>query len=366
MLGNLGQFYEFFMNGFKFLYGWMFPPAIALAGRRIIISKVNQIGDVTFSLPLASALKRADPTCTVIFLGRGYTEAVCRLYADIDEFADWDKLRPVGLAGLKADVILHIADNKEIYRAAVKAAIPVRIGCLRKARTWFTCNRWVNVKRSNTELHETQLDMRFLKPFHLKTDYTLPEIIALRRFTFTPTLTLTTKQSGDGGKPLLDPRRFNLILHPKTRGQHQEWPEEHYVDLIRMLPPTKFNILVTGSAEEHFTYARLPRHVHDLTGRTTVEELVDLVRHADGLIGASTGPVHLAANFNLWTLGLYTLKKPQYAVRWGPVGTKAVVLNAPVLCDYCSRNISSHCFCLDRISPEEVYRVLQTWTKNKE
>ena len=60
-----------------------------LDGKRILISKTNQIGDVIFALPLTSAIKKIYPTAQIIFLGREYTRALIEHYPDVDEFVDW-------------------------------------------------------------------------------------------------------------------------------------------------------------------------------------------------------------------------------------------------------------------------------------
>ena len=336
-----------------FCWNFFFPSKITLVKKRIIIAKVNQIGDVTFSLPLASAIKRAEPTATIIFLGRGYTKELIEAYGDVDEFANWDELKHTGLSGLKADIILNITQDTMTYQAGCTAGIPVRIGTLRKKATWLTCTHWVNFSRNNSLLHETQLDMKFLKPLGLKWEYTLPEIVSLRNF--------KPIRRTSPFLELLSSSKFNLILHPKTRGNHQEWPVEHFQALINRLPKERYNIFITGSTEEG-TH-RFNDSVHNLTGKTSLNDLVELIAYADGLIAASTGPVHLAANLNKWTLGLYTQRKPQYACRWGPIGNhKVMVRTAPMYCIYCKKNRMDICECLSSILPDEVFKVIDSWT----
>jgi len=345
---------------FKMLYTFFWkPPHIAIPKKRIIIAKVNQIGDVTMSLPLASALKKADPSCTIIFLGRAYTKALIEAYRDVDEFANWDILKHQGLSTLGADIIINITQEKEVYQAGSAASIPIRIGTLRKWYAWSTCTHWVNFTRNGSSLHETQLDMKYLKPFGLQSDYSLHEIMALRQFKEIPCTSPFLK--------LLDSQRFNLILHPKTKGQHKEWPVNRFVELINILPSDKYNIFITGSAEEGAAMLQvLPvlSNVHNLTGKTGLNDLVELIAQADGLIAASTGPVHIAANLKKWTLGLYTKRQPHYAVRWGPIGPRAQTLTSELHCSYCQRNSMTVCICLERISAEEVFTAMATWSKD--
>lgn len=333
-----------------------------LAGKRILISKTNQIGDVTFALPLASVIKQACPNAQVIFLGREYTRALIEHYSDVDEFADWQAMSQLddasalaALRQLKIDIIIHVHPNKRLAYLAKQAKIPLRIGTSTRLYHWLTCNRRIKVSRKDSPLHETQLDMQYLTALDLPGDYSLAQITALRQFKL---LTLTQQV-----KQYLSADKFNLILHPKTRGEHIEWSPEHFAQLIERLPKDRCHIMVTGSSKEgeqvRETMITPFAQVVDLCGVLTLDELQILIAHADGLVAASTGPVHLAASFGIHTLGLYAPIKPFHAGRWGPVGQQADVLSIDKECSWCRDGRS--CRCVNEISVNEVYHTVMQW-----
>lgn len=337
-----------------------------LKNKRIVLSKVNQIGDVIFALPLAYLIKQAEPSCQIIFLGRGYTKALIQSCLDIDEFADWEEIFKLNsedqireFKKLKADIFIHIHPQKDIAKLAKQVGIPIRIGTSHRAYHWLTCNRWVSVSRKKSNLHETQLDLFLLKPLGLKFKYTLSEIIPMRR--------LEVGRVGLADFPALEQLRenqkFNLVLHPLTRGRHIEWPLSHYAELIKYLDPEKFNIFVTGSEAEGqeirpFLIQNFPE-VKDLTGKLSLEELLIFLSEIDGLICSSTGPIHLAAAFGKPVLGLYAPIKPFDAGRWGPVGAKAEVLSLQKDCSDCRDG--SRCRCVGLIEVAQVLKVVRGW-----
>ena len=109
-----------------------------LKNKRIILSKINQIGDVIFALPLASAIKQLEPSAHIIFLGTQYTQELIEHYPDVDEFADWGAIyqdeneiaAAKNLQKLQADVIVHVMANKPAHlvcKVAKLAKIPIRI-----------------------------------------------------------------------------------------------------------------------------------------------------------------------------------------------------------------------------------------------
>ncbi len=339
-----------------------------LKNKRIIISKINQIGDVICALPLASAIKKLEPSAHIIFMGTQYTRELIEHYLDVDEFANWNTIYQDNdeeaavkqFQALQADIIIQVLATRPgdiISRVAKKAKIPLRIGTSHRLRNWLTCNRLVNIGRSQCKYHETQYDMMFMQALGGKKHYSLQEIIALRRF---KPLTKTPRVQS-----LLDPDRFNLILHPKTRCAHIEWKPEQYGELIRLLPTEKFKIFVTGSKAEgdivrEAMLAPFP-HVVDLCGNTSLSELMELIQNIDGLVCASTGPVHLAAAFNVKTLGLYAPIRPFHAGRWGPVGSQASSLSLSKKCNDC-RN-KSFCPCIWELTPQQVCDVLLRWNQ---
>lgn len=339
---------------------------IKIKNKRIIINKISQIGDVTFTLPLASELKRIDPSCTIIFLAKGYIRPLVENYEDVDEFADWDEISKEGIDGateglraLKADIIIHVVLPSRFYRdtyiAAKRAKIRIRLGITFKFYNWISCNRFVHISRGKSGQHETQLDLLFAKPFGGKSHYSLDDVIRLRKYK-------SIKKTADCLR-LLDTTKFNLILHPKTRGEHIEWPPEKFAILIKLLPPEKFNIFVTGNSKEGDQVREVMiapfSHVYDLCGKISLNDLIELIAYADGMICASTGPVHLAANLGINTLGLYAPVKPFDSSRWGPVGSRAEVLCVERSCIDC--RVTKQCHCISEIMPLQVQAVVLRW-----
>lgn len=337
-----------------------------IENKRIILSKTNQMGDLLLALPIASALKKLAPTCHIICLAREYTRPIAEHYQHIDEFADWNSISAQSeqgavnaLAALRADIIVHIYAVKAICTLAKKAKIPLRIGSGRCLYSWWTCNKLVNISRSKSGLHETQLDMMFMKAFGVKKHYSQADIIQLR--CFKP----FAKQAAC--LSLLDNKKFNLIMHPKTRGQHIEWTPQRFAELIALLPHDKFNLFVTGNAQEgqqiRAEIVTPYPHVHDLTGKLSLEELMQFIANADGMICASTGAVHIAASYGIYTLGLYAPIRPFHAGRWGPVGDKAETITINKQCDDCRYH--GMCKCITEILPQQVCDVVIRWYNEK-
>lgn len=323
-----------------------------------IISRTDAIGDVVLTLPVAGVLRSLYPSARILFLGRAYTRDIIDACANIDGFLDWDQMKDAFpaklLAAIDAGAIIHVFPKKPIARAAWKARIPRRIGTTNRLYHWLYCNIRVVLSRKNSPWHEAQLNLQLLKPLGAKENYTLEEIGGF--YGLTRLVALRQDVAA-----LLSPDRFNLILHPKSRGSAREWGLDNFRQLIALLPRERFNIFLTGTAAEGKELEPLRQEfpfLTDLTGRLSLGELMSFIARADGLVAASTGPLHLAAALGINAIGIYPPIRPMHPGRWAPVGKKAMVFVEKKECEACRK--SGDCACMRAVEPRALSEYLQS------
>ena len=329
----------------------------------IIISRTDRIGDVVLTLPLSFILKQQFPGSRIVFLGRDYTQSIIEACPTVDHFLSWDAIQKLALNRQKevfwqqkADVIIHVFPNRRIARLAKIAGIQERIGSSRRWFHWLSCNKRVYLKRRGQGLHEAVLNARLLSPlcdtskFGKKVLSEFPVIKNQRR-------------PGAKVKALLRGNKFNLVIHPFSKGSARDWPTRHFVDLIKSLPEDKFHIVVTGSTEESQKIKKkikpLCKGFTDASGKINLNELIDLLATADGLVVGSTGPLHIAAAMGQRTLGLFPGQKGLSPDRWGPLGPRAKSLAAHRNCSRPCR--FEHCLCMEEITVDEVREQVLRW-----
>ncbi len=326
--------------------------------QNIIISRTDSIGDVVLTLPLAGIIKEHYPNCKLYFLGKTYTEAVIKLSKHVDEFLNWDKIQqsenPINeFKKLDADAIIHVFPNKQIAQIAKQAQIPNRIGTLGRVFHITTCNKKVKFSRKKSDLHEAQLNTKLLQPIGVSHEFSLNELIEHYGL-FNP------KPLSEELRTQIDKTRFNLILHPKSKGSAKEWGLNNFSELIKILPKEKFKIFVSGTKEEaDLINNQLPfeqENVVSLLGKLTLQKYISFINETDGLIAASTGPLHIAAALGKVAIGLYSPKKPIHPGRWQPLGKKASALVYDENCEKCKKG--NDCDCIFKISPNTIVDLL--------
>ncbi len=323
----------------------------------VIISRTDSIGDVVLSLPLATILKQQFPNMIVGFMGTKYTKAIIETCSAVDIFIDVDDFltKEVTLAGEKPQCIIHVLPRQNIAKHAKSLQIPQRIGTINRLYHWLSCNTFVRLSRKNSPLHEVQLNLKLLKPFGIKTNYSLEEITDL--FSLTEIAELPKKFEN-----LLQTDKFNLILHPKSRGNGREWDLDHFISLIEMLDLNQFQIFVSGTdAEKEFLQPLIDKVGHRVTnliGQMTLSEFISFIAACDGLLASGTGPVHIAAALQKHSLGIYPPMKPIHPARWQPIGKKAQFFVLDKNCNACSP-AKIHCLCTQAIQPSEIKQTLE-------
>lgn len=336
---------------------------------KVLISRTDAIGDVILTIPILSILKENIGISELHLLGKSYTEDVVLANVVVDKFINFDVLEALQYDDqvriIKAenyDAIVHVFPNQAIARLARDSGIPMRIGTASRWFHWLTCNKLVQLNRKMSDLHEAQLNLKLLKAFDIKHSYSLEEIFL--HFKLFNVLPLPTRFSS-----LLADNKLNIILHPKSNKSAREWGLQNFLELINLLPKDKFKIFISGTNADKTTMTEwlklLPAHVVDITGTMTLKEFISFIHHSDGLLAASTGPLHIAAALGNNALGLYPPMRPIFPRRWAPIGPSASYLVSGKACKRCEDDVSK-CECMKQITPSEVAAVINTTWRKRE
>ncbi len=337
--------------------------------KRIVISRTDSIGDVILTLPMAGIIKSLFPICEILFLGREYTHDVVDCCKNVDRFVNYTEIEKLELnqqieffKDINADAIIHVFPRKEIVVLSKKAKIKIRIGTSHRWYNIIYCNKLVSFSRKKSNLHEAELNLKLLEPFGIKVeDYKLEDLHNYINF-------CPEKLSEEIQNKFLIQNKIKLIIHPKSKGSAREWSLNNYKKLIRLLPPEKYHIILTGTETEGQLFRNIwmdssVENVMDSSGQLSLKELISLISKVDILLACSTGPLHIAGVCNIHALGLFPPIKPMHPARWRPLGNKTKVFCIDKTCSKCRKN--SQCECLNEISAEEVASFIVSLENNK-
>lgn len=330
------------------------------ANPRIILSRTDSIGDVVLTLPMAGYIKKYFPGAYIIFLGRTYTKDIIALSEYVDEFVNYDVIEKADkvsgvqkIKDLKANAIIHVFPKKEIAKLARKAGVPLRVGTTNRLYHWFNCNKLIALSRKNSSLHESQLNIKLLSFLDIPAEVSLQEIPRYYGFSKVPRLETSFNS-------LISKKKYNVILHPKSKGSAKEWGLENFAKLVNLLPAENYNVFISGTEDDGkqmqaFLHG-LPQ-VTNLTGKLSLQQFIAFISECDALVAASTGPLHVAAALGKNAIGLFSPRRPIHPGRWMPVGKNAHFLVSDMDCKKCENK--QDCDCITEISPQQIVALLE-------
>ncbi len=302
---------------------------IDLNNKKVAISRTDSIGDVVLTLPMCAWLKQKYPRVEIVFFGKTYTRDVLLCCPFIDKIVcwnDWSKhafeKQKELLSELQIDAFFHVFPNKALAQLAKAAEIPLRIGTAHRLFHLMTCNIRPRFTRKRSNAHEAQLNFMLLKKFGINSLPSLAHLVDLMndfkaQEPLSPFLNKT-----------LDTTRKKIVLHTKSQGSAVEWPLEKYILLTHKLIDNEYRVYFSGTEAEGKQFrSSLPNDENciDLSGKSSLGELITFIAQCDALVACSTGPLHLAAVQGINAIGLYTNLRPMHPGRWAPLGKKSKV-----------------------------------------
>ncbi len=194
----------------------------------------------------------------------------------------------------------------------------------------------------------------------LKPNYYLPETVEIEE--------VKTKIIQNSNVVLLRPI---IIMNPNSTDLMplRKWDESNFIELAKKIITyynNKLTIILTGNCSD-ITSAEIicntinSERVVDLTGKTTLRELMALYSFADALITSDSGPGHFASMTKIKDIVLFG---PETSALYGPLGLNVHCIEASLSCRPCI-NAFNHRFspcensrCMKSISVQTVFNKL--------
>ncbi|MFG2602410.1 glycosyltransferase family 9 protein [Streptomyces sp. NPDC048514] len=151
-----------------------------------------------------------------------------------------------------------------------------------------------------------------------------------------------------------------VVLHPGASAPARAWSPHRCAEAVALLADAGHRVVVTGGPDETDLTRRVGGGLAlDLGGRTTAHTLAGVLRTADVVVSANTGPAHLAAAVGTPVVSLFAPVVP--ADRWAPYGVPVILLGDPSA--PCADTRALTCPvpghpCLDEVTGQDVARAV--------
>ncbi len=159
-----------------------------------------------------------------------------------------------------------------------------------------------------------------------------------------------------------------LVLCPGAEyGAAKRWPAGYFAELARAKLGVGWAVWVLGSSGDAPSGARIAAHAgrgcHDLTGRTSLGEAIDLLSRASLVVSNDSGLMHVAAALARPLVAIYGSSDPSFTP---PLSSRARVERLALPCSPCFKRACplGHLRCLNDLPPERVLATMERMLGN--
>jgi heptosyltransferase-2 len=331
--------------------------------KRIIIVRMDRVGDVVLSSPAIRAVRNAYPDSHIAVLVRPYAREVVDGNPYVDEVITYDKsgkekslfgkIRFIAnLKNKKFDLAIILHPKNSSHIVAFLAGIPRRLGYDKKLGGLLT-------KRIP---HTKQYGLRH------EIDYVLGLLRYIGVGSSDKSLYMpVNRPSEDRIKELFDKNGISrndmvITIHPAASCRSRRWALERFAKSSDALAE-KYGariVIVSGPGEDKMAGDKVAKFMKsgalNLAGKTSISDLASILRRSKLLISNDSGPVHVSCAVGTPVIAIFGRKDRGLSPeRWGPVGKRDVALHKDAGCEIClAHNCKFGFKCLDMISVEDV------------
>jgi heptosyltransferase I len=160
---------------------------------------------------------------------------------------------------------------------------------------------------------------------------------------------------------ILHPSSFNspdgyAVIVPGARWKTKRWPAEKFGKLASLL---SIKSIIAGSKSDKDIADQIVSHSKgkssSLAGRTTLKELIEIMRSARFVISNDSGPMHIAAALGI---PVYAIFGPTDPGRTGPYGKGHTLIRSDTPCAPCFKKSCDDMKCMKMVSADKVFEII--------
>ncbi|MCX7988556.1 MAG: lipopolysaccharide heptosyltransferase II [Thermodesulfovibrio sp.] len=320
----------------------------------ILIRAVNWLGDAVMSLPAIRGIRKLHQDAKISILAKRRVAQLFEFEKSIDEIIIYED-------GLKGKIkTIKMLKEKQFKRAyllqnALDAAllvylagIPERIGWDRDCRH-FLLTHPVPYNEEDRKIHHIDYFFEIPKRFNpsLSPEY--------------PWLNLPIEDRISARKELRELKRPIIAVAPGAKyGNTKKWEMFKFIEIIKKFTAKYGSVVIFGQKGEGLDFninenEKLKDKVFDLTGKTSLSDLIKLLSECDLLLCNDSGIMHLGYALGIPLVSIFGSTSPELT---GPPRFAGNVIKANVSCSPCFKNKCDHIKCMKSIEVDDVWNAI--------
>ena len=331
---------------------------------KILIVGPSWVGDMVMAQSLFIALKALRPDAIIDVLSLASTAALLKRMPEVNQTI----AMPIshGVFGLKMRLKIGRSLRASKYNQAIVlpnswksalipwfARIPIRTGWKGEARYGLLNDLRILNKSFLPLMVQRFVSLAYsAKQAHIAPSYPFPKMIA---------------EQVNSNLPSLQAKQKRLIFCPGAEfGPAKQWPASSYAEVAEPLLARGWQVLILGSQADNETGVALVNavsaeqqsEVHNLCGKTQLEDAIDLLATADAVVSNDSGLMHITAALQTPLVAIYGPTSPNFTP---PLSNNAQLVQLEVECGPCFQRTcpEQHHKCMKEISGAMVIPLIE-------
>ena len=335
---------------------------------RILVIRLDRIGDLVLSTSVFSALRKHFPKAFIAALAPAACRDLVENHPDLDTAILYDKAgvhasslatfffaRALGRYRFDAALALHPSNRS--HWIPYLAGIPVRVGYDRKMPGLLTHR--LHHDKQQGRMHEARYALRMLRVFGIDESNPAPVI---------PIQPAAAQRIEALSAQWPDPARAPWVaIHASASCPSKRWMPERFAQVAdKLIETCCANILlIAGTGDAAYASgveSAMKGKPVNLAGKLDIGQTAALLSRCRLLVSNDSGPVHLAAAVGTPVVDIFGRNQAGLSPeRWGPLGRGHTILHKEVGCPQClAHRCRINFLCLQAITTEEVLQAARS------
>ncbi len=333
-------------------------PKLTALPKKILVIKPSSLGDVVHSLPFLSALRESFPRAEIhwviakgledILTGHPMINKIWVINKDM-----WKKLSHIrsslhelrvfrkGLREERYDIVVDLQGLLRSGIIALSTGSSIRVG-FQEAREGSRLFYTQTVK-GGKDVHAVDRYLKIAAFLGCSVEYVCFPLPLYAHSSLINRYSLLSNNYA--------------VIAPGARWKTKRWPPEKFGELASLLP---FNSVVVGGKGDldysNKVVALSKGKALSIAGKTSLKELIEVIRGARFFVSNDSGPMHIAAALGIPVFAIFGPTNP---LRTGPYGRGHKVIRGDVSCAPCYLRTCDNLRCMEKLPTEKVLEAIK-------
>jgi len=318
-------------------------------GAHLLLIRLSALGDILFSLEALASLKEERPDIKIDFLVEDRFAELLKGHPHIDTLLIYPRRNKLAIPRSLLRLLRHRYDAILDLHGNLKSAMHVAFARSRH-KLGFAAPR---AREGAQRFYSQAVELPRQGSHRAEHGLYLLRALGLEGVPSRPVLPIFDEPTGEADGA--------IILHPGTSAwaSFKRWPARNFAELAQRLMARNLRVAISyGPGEEHLAdqiQTAAPGSKKIDGARIGLAQLPSVYARCRLLVGADTGPLHIAAATGTPVVALFGPKDP---ASYAPRGEHHRIIFADVPCRPCTRRRCPSPQCVLGLSVDEVERTV--------